>query len=120
MATAAVGDLRLSIISLFGAGLAFGLTSPAMFAIGQTLAGPRAAGKWIGVQNSIGNCAGIIAPIITGLVIDATGKYYWAFIIAAVLPLIGIAGWGLMIRSIEPLHWEPQAATGGAMPQRIV
>ena len=102
---AAAVNLRISVISLFCAGFAFGLTSPSIFSIGQTLAGPGAAGKWIGIQNCIGNCAGIIAPIITGLVIDLTGQYYWAFVIAASVTATGIVGWGLMIGKVEPLKW---------------
>jgi hypothetical protein len=53
----------------------------------------------------VGNCAGIIAPIITGLIVDVTGQYYWAFITAAAMATIGIAGWGLMIRKVAPLDW---------------
>ncbi len=89
---AAIGDLTVAVISLFCAGVAFGFTSPNFFVIGQTLAGPRAAGKWVGIQNCVGNLAGIIAPIITGLVVDRTGQYYWAFIIAAAVAMIGIIG----------------------------
>lgn len=102
---AAIGDLTVAVISLFCAGVAFGFTSPNFFVIGQTLAGPRAAGKWVGIQNCVGNLAGIIAPIITGLVVDRTGQYYWAFIIAAAVAMIGIIGWGLMIKQVAPLDW---------------
>jgi fucose permease len=112
LVAAAVGDLRVSVISLFCAGFSFGLSTPSYFAIGQTLAGPRAAGKWVGIQNCVGNCAGVIAPIITGLIVDVTGQYYWAFIIAAAMATIGIAGWGLMIRRIEPVLWPATVATG--------
>jgi MFS family permease len=103
---AAVGDLRVSVFSLLFAGFAFGLSTPSLFSIGQTLAGPRAAGKWIGIQNCIGNCAGIIAPIVTGFVIDLTGQYYWAFIIAATMAMLGILGWGLIIHKVAPLNWR--------------
>jgi len=105
LAAAAVGDLRVSVISLFCAGFSFGLSTPSFFVIGQTLAGPQAAGKWVGIQNCVGNCAGIIGPIITGLIVDVTGQYYWAFITAAAMATIGIAGWGLMIRKVAPLDW---------------
>jgi hypothetical protein len=44
----------------------------------------------MGVQNGIANLAGIVAPIVTGSIIDVTGEYYWAFVIAAVVPAIGI------------------------------
>ncbi len=50
LAACALGPANIAVASLFVAGLAFGATSPNIFAIGQTLAGPRAAGKWIGVR----------------------------------------------------------------------
>jgi MFS family permease len=115
LAAAAVGDLRVSVISLFCAGFAFGLATPNMFAIGQTLAGPRTAGKWIGIQNCVANLAGLVAPVITGLVVDQTGHYYWAFVIAAAVATAGIIGWGIMIRKVEPLDWATANEATGAM-----
>ncbi|MGO8829889.1 MAG: MFS transporter [Steroidobacteraceae bacterium] len=114
LAAAAVGDLRVSVISLFCAGFAFGMTTPNMFAIGQTLAGPRTAGKWMGVQNCVANLAGVVAPVITGLVVDRTGHYYWAFVIAAAVATAGIIGWGLLIRKVEPLDWATANEAIGA------
>jgi MFS family permease len=111
----AEGNLTVSVISLFCAGFAFGLATPSIFVIGQTLAGPQAAGKWIGIQNCIGNCAGIIAPIMTGLVVDRTGQYYWAFVIAAALATTGIFGWGIVIRKVARLDWAPANDAGDAM-----
>jgi MFS family permease len=106
LVAAAMGDITVSVISLFCAAVAFGFNTPTLYAIGQTLAGPRVAGKWIGIQNCIANLAGIVAPIITGLVVDQTGQYYWAFIIAAVVATTGILGWGVMIRKVAPLDWQ--------------
>jgi sugar phosphate permease len=111
----ALGDLRVTVVSLFCAGVAFGFNAPTLFAIGQTLAGPQVAGKWMGIQNGFASLASIVAPIITGLVIDVSGQYYWAFIIAVAAATTGIIGWGLMIRKVEPLDWatviEPTGAT---------
>ncbi len=108
LVAAAVGDLRLSVISLLCAGIAFGFNTPTLYAIGQTLAGPEVAGRWMGIQNCVANLAGIVAPIITGIVVDRTGRYYWAFIIAASVALTGIIGWGLVIKAVAPLDWRPQ------------
>jgi MFS family permease len=108
LAAAAVGNLLASVIALFCAGVAFG-TLPNQFAIGQTLAGRRNAGKWIGIQNSLGNSAGIIAPVITGLIVDRTGQYYWAFVVAACVVAGGIIGWGLIIKTVAPLIWDEVA-----------
>jgi nitrate/nitrite transporter NarK len=105
MLVCAVGDQRLAVASLFIAGIAFGLNSPNIYAIGQTLAGPRAAGKWIGIQNCMGNTAGIVAPIVTGMVVDATGAFTWAFAVTSAVALTGVVGWGLMIRRVEPIDW---------------
>jgi MFS family permease len=105
LAAAALGDITVSVISLFCSAVAFGFNTPTLYAIGQTLAGPRVAGKWIGIQNCIANLAGIVAPIITGLVVDRTGQYYWAFIIASAVATTGIVGWGVLIRKVTPLEW---------------
>ena len=102
----AVGSANIAIACLFLAALSFGLNSPNLFASGQTLAGPGAAGKWIGVQNCVGNMAGIVAPVVTGFVVERTGAFYWAFVIAALFAMAGIVFWGILIRRIAPLNWE--------------
>lgn len=109
MAACAMGDATVSVASLFVAALAFGLNSSTIFAIAQTLSGPRAAGKWVGIQNCIGNTAGIVAPIITGAVIDQTGAFTWAFVVAGGASLLGIVGWGLIIPDIAPIDWAAAA-----------
>jgi MFS family permease len=115
LAVVEMGSLRLSIACLFSAAFFFGFFTPTLYSIGQTLAGPRAAGKWIGIQGCIANIAGIIAPIVTGFVVDISGEYFWAFVIAAAVPVVGILGWGLLIRRVEPLNWEPDGRIGAAI-----
>jgi MFS family permease len=107
LTTCAFGDAKVSVAGLFVAAVAFGLNTPTIYAIGQTLAGPRAAGKWVGLQNCVGNSAGILGPIITGVVVDRTGEFFWAFIIAAGIGLTGVVGWGLVIRKVAPVQWRP-------------
>jgi cyanate permease len=69
--------------------LCYGMFSANLFAITQTLAGPRAAGKWTGLQNGFGNLAGVAAPVLTGWIVQQTGQFYWAFVVAAVIVLAG-------------------------------
>ncbi len=83
-----------------------GTQTPNIFAIAQTLGGPRAAGQWMGVQNLVGNLAGVIAPALTGFVVDRTGEYYWAFAIAAGVALLGSVAFGVLIPRIEPVVWN--------------
>jgi MFS family permease len=108
MLACAVGGPIVSIISLLTAGVFFGFSTATVYAVGQILGGPRAGGKWIGVQNCIGNSAGIVAPIVTGFVVDRTGHFSLAFMIAAALALIGALGWGVIIRRVAPVAW-PEA-----------
>ena len=110
MLVCAFGDRTTSVVCLFVAAAAFGFNSPCIFSIGQTLAGPRAAGKWIGVQNCLGNFAGILCPIITGMVVDRTGQFFWAFVICSAMAVTGMVGWGVIIRKVEAVQWGPVGA----------
>ena len=51
----------------------------------------------------VGNVAGIVAPVITGLVIDRTGEFYWAFVVAGAAAVLGIFMWGVVIRKSRRL-----------------
>ncbi len=112
----ALGSAPVSIASLFLAAICFGFGTPTIFAAGQTLAGPRAAGKWIAVQNCMGNLAGVIAPAVTGYVVDRTGEFTIAFIIAGMVALLGALGWGVIVREVAPVDWSERRSIGsGAM-----
>ncbi len=104
----AFGDTRASVAGLFVAAVGMGMNSAGIFAIGQTLAGPWAAPKWIGAQNLAGNSAGMVGPVITGWIVDRTGAFTWAFVLSAVIALAGAVGWTLVIRKIAPLDWTAE------------
>jgi MFS family permease len=101
----AVGDNTWAVAGLLIAGIGSGFNTAGIYAIAQTLAGPRASGKWVSFQNAAGNVAGMIGPVITGVVVDATGQFFWAFAIAAAVGLTGAIGWGVVIRRVAPLRW---------------
>jgi MFS family permease len=109
LAACAVAGPLTSIVCLFVAAVCVGVICTNLFATGQTLAGPAAAGKWIGVQNAIANFAGILGPVVTGLVVDRTGTFASAFVLTGVIALAGAAGWGLILRRVEPLAWQVRA-----------
>jgi MFS family permease len=106
LAVCAFGDPSLANISLFAAAIGFGFSGPAIYCIGQTLAGPRAGGAWMGFQNMIGNAAGIVAPLITGVLVDKTGGFGAPFAVAAAVALSGVVSWCLMIPKVAPLDWK--------------
>jgi MFS family permease len=101
---------RGSALLLMMAAFFFGLGSPQIFAIAQTLGGSRAAGQWMGLQNAVGNLAGILAPLLTGVVVDRTGEYFWAFVVVGAVLLIGAVAWGAVIPRVEPVRWPDELA----------
>ena len=110
--SAIVEDLTVSLVLLTVAYMALGVTVSNLWAISQTLAGPRAAGKWSGAQNCLGAVAGIIAPIVSGLVVQQTGNFSLAFLIMAILALVGAGSYVFLVRTIEPIDWEARQAKG--------
>jgi MFS family permease len=77
-----------------------------IWAITQTLAGPQAAGRWTGFQNFVGNLAGVVAPAITGFVLDRTGHFYGAFAILIVVALAGATSWVFLLGPVEQAVWR--------------
>jgi MFS family permease len=99
-------DNRLLAACLLLAGIGTGPCSTNTFAIAQIFAGPRAAGTYVGVQNTFGNLAGIVAPIVTGLIVDRTGSFLNAFYVAAAICGISALSWALFVPRIAPLDLD--------------
>jgi MFS family permease len=111
-----LGPHSLAIPCLFVAGLCTGLANPLIFSIGQTLAGPSAGGRWMGIQNMGGNFAGILAPIATGFIAQATGSFTGAFVLAAGLSVVGLICWSLVLGRVEPLGWSGSRPSPQPLP----
>ncbi len=99
------GTAHPVLAMLLGYSIFHGLSSFNIFAIGQTLAGPAAAARWMALQNRIANIGGMIAPALTGIIVDRTRSFDSAFLLAAGVLVIGLLSWGVVIRRVEPLRW---------------
>src|ERR1700686_4914845 len=86
-----------------------GISSSNIWAISQTLAGPYAAGRWTGLQNGSGNLAGIVAPALTGFILDRTGHFEWPFALAALVALAGASSWLFIVGPVQPITWPERA-----------
>ncbi len=106
MLLCASGQPMFAVAGLLLYGVANGLGYFSLYSIGQTLAGPRAAGKWVGLQNGFAGLSGIISPIVTGYSIDATGDYRVAFLVAAAIAVVGMLVWLFVVRKIEQIKWS--------------
>jgi dipeptide/tripeptide permease len=54
--------------------------------------------------------AGLVAPAVTGVLVDQTGQFTVAFAIAAAANVVGFIGWVLILPKVAPLRWADSAA----------
>jgi len=115
--TAAVGLLGCSsagphsyLAWLMVAGVGLGTGNASIWAFTQTLAGPRAVGRWAGLQNGFGNLAGVIGPALTGFTVDWTGHFQVAIEITAAVCLLGTLVWLFLLGEFKEVAWAQPAA----------
>jgi MFS family permease len=110
-----VRDDAFAMTLLLLACMAYGMFSSNLWAITQTLAGPRAAGKWTGMQNGMGNLSGVAAPWFTGWAVGRTGDFHVAFLVAAIVALTGAAVFVFGIGPVRQVDFARRpAAPAGA------
>jgi MFS transporter, ACS family, D-galactonate transporter len=63
--------------------------------------------------NRVGNLAGVIAPTITGFVVDRTGHFFWAFAITSAITLLGAVSWIFVVGPVKPVAWTSQTEITG-------
>lgn len=95
-----------SAVWLMFAGMGAGILGINTFVVAQTMAGPAATGRWVGVQNMLANIAGIIAPSLTGILVDRTGSFHVPFAIAAAMALSSGLSWTFLVGRIAPIDWS--------------
>ena len=114
MVCMALGGKSLALAALFCYQVLCGGSSPGVYAVPQILAGARAAGRWVGIQNSVGSMAGIVAPAATGLIVAGTQHFTAAFLLAAAVGLLGLVGWLWMLPPLAELNWARRSAAAPA------
>ena len=60
----------------------------------------------MGVQMTVGNLAGVVAPVLTGIAVDVTGSFAAAFGAAALFYVISGIAWIFGVNKVEPLAWD--------------
>jgi nitrate/nitrite transporter NarK len=86
--------LFFAVFSLSGLGLA----TANYWALTQSLFPGAAIGRIVGVQNCASNVGGIVAPLMTGWLKQATGSYEAPMQVIWVLLLIGVAAYLVLVR----------------------
>lgn len=95
-------------ISISISGLA--AASPVGWSVPSVIAPRGSVGTVGGIVNFSNQLSGIAASIITGYVVTATHSYVWAFGIAAIYLLVGIASYIFLLGRIEQIPREAASA----------
>ena len=106
---------------LMVAGVGCGIGNSGIWAISQTLAGPQAVGRWVGLQNGFANFAGVVGPALTGFIVDWTGHFRAAFVITAGACLLSGVSWVFLVGRLEQVVWTRGAESdlAAAVPEII-
>jgi MFS family permease len=91
----------LAVVLITG-GCLVGLSTANQLVVLQSCAPRHQIGYWTGIYNLVGNLAGVIAPIVTGQVIQRTGSYTPAFVIAALLIAAGQFSYWFIVGEVKP------------------
>lgn len=94
--------LFFAIFSLSG----LGLTTANYWALTQTLIPGAAVGRIVGIQNCAANLPGIVAPLLTGWLVQSTGSYEAPMQAIWVFLLTGVAAYVFLVRA----RYAPQRA----------
>ncbi len=95
-------------ISISIGGLA--AAAPVGWSIPSIIAPSGSVGTVGGIVNFSNQISGIAAPIATGYLVAATHSYAWAFRVAVLYLLAGIASYLFLLGRIEPIPDEPATA----------
>lgn len=102
-----IRDHTIAMAALFLSCASLGLGAANLWTMTQILAGSQTAGRWAGLQNFCGNIAGMVAPLLVGLILDYTGSFFWAFAMTSAVSLLGAAGYIFVVDRVEPVQWAP-------------
>jgi ACS family glucarate transporter-like MFS transporter len=109
-------DSLAIIVALIGFSLTFTATGISMnFTLtGDLCVSPQNIGKAFGLLNVGANGFGMLAPIVTGYVVQGTGRFDGTFYVSAVLMMIGAVITMTMTRSTIGARVEPSALPSAA------
>jgi MFS transporter, ACS family, D-galactonate transporter len=89
------GD-QAAVLAL-GAASLVGLATGNLYALLASVAPKDEVGMWMGFMNFAGNIPGVVAPIVTGILIERTGSYQPGFIVAVVMLNLALPAYWFLV-----------------------
>jgi MFS family permease len=96
-------DANVAIIYITIALAGLAVSAPIGWSIPALIAPQGAVGTVGSIMNFANNIMSIIAPIVAGYVVAATGSFTNVFLIAAGVLVVGILSYVFLLGSIEPI-----------------
>lgn len=70
---------------------------------------PRSAvGSLTSIQNFFGNTGGLLAPIVTGYIVGATGSFVYSLVVAGAMALFGAISYVFLVGNLETGKIQPR------------
>jgi ACS family D-galactonate transporter-like MFS transporter len=92
----------LACLSISAAGLA--VSTPTAGALIGLISPRSSVGSVGALINFIANGVGLCAPIVTGWIVDKTGSFYGAGVIAGIVVLVGVGSYTWLLGTVEPIQ----------------
>ncbi|MFC7393258.1 MFS transporter [Scopulibacillus cellulosilyticus] len=94
-------------IAVFWISVALGglvVTSSIAYSIPTFIAPKGTVGTLVGICAFGNNAMGILAPIVTGFIVGATGSFAYAFVVAGIILVIGILSYVFLLTDLDPIE----------------
>ncbi|HEX6463849.1 MAG TPA: hypothetical protein VFZ98_05330, partial [Vicinamibacterales bacterium] len=96
---AVVESTTASIALLLAASLA-GIGLGSLISFPKICAPDEEVALWTGIMNAAGNVGGVVAPLVTGVVVQRTGSYVPAFLTVSVVLVVGVFAYTLIVPAL--------------------
>jgi MFS family permease len=96
LAAGRLQDDHAAVLAL-GAASLVGLATGNLYALLASVAPEGEVGMWMGFMNFAGNIPGVVAPILTGVLIERTGSYYPGFVVAVAVLLLALPSYWWLV-----------------------
>jgi MFS family permease len=97
---AIVESSAASVAFLLAASLA-GIGCGSLIALPKICAREDEVALWTGIMNCAGNIGGVIAPVVTGIVVARTDSYVPAFLTVSAVLVVGIFAYTVIVPSLD-------------------
>ena len=78
-----------------------GLATGNILALLQRIAPHGEVGMWTGILNFAGNLSGIVAPLVTGILIARTSSYFPGFVVAVAVLVMAIPAYWFVVGDVN-------------------